>query len=1067
MSKLLLYRASAGSGKTYKLTEEYLRLLFKNPGNYKNTLAVTFTNKATSEMKGRIMKELHFLAENKPSGYHKMLKAEFNLSNEQVQQKAQQLLYSILHDYARFSVSTIDSFFQQVIRNFVKELGLQSGYNIELDDQKVLHEVIDELLFEIEEKKELQQWLTSFALEKIQDGQKWNFQKDIQSLGYEVFKEEFKTFDKTITEKLTNKSFLNNYLTALKNHAGAYENKQKDKARRALEIINSHNLAARDFKHGEKRGVGYFFQKIADNGFHAPSNTIRKCNDNVTEWYKKDNKQAQIEQAYHDGLGELLQEIIATHDTESREYNSVPLVSKHLYTLGILSDISKKLRDYSNENNIFLLSEASGLIKQIIKNNDAPFIYEKFGNFYRYFMIDEFQDTSDFQWENFQPLIENSLSEANGYNLIVGDVKQSIYRWRNGNWKILTKMKQQFDSELVEEKTLGYNWRSKKNIIEFNNFMFSEGAAVTQEIYNESIDNDMVAEEFKNIITAAYADCKQKIPAKSNSDGGYVNISFLQDTSIKDEFEQAALEKIPGILEKLQDQNIAPGDIAILVRNASQGKKTAQYLLEYQANQTNNKYSYDVISNEAMLLSSAGTVNFITALLRFIVDDKDDINKLFLMNLLNDIETNGKPMDFEQAREQSHEALKERLKAGELAKIKHLPLFEMVEKIIQLFELEKITHEIPYLQAFQEVIHDFSLNKTGDLFAFLTWWAENSEKQALQVSEQRNAVGILTVHKSKGLQFRHVIVPFCNWLLDHNTRLTNILWCRPESPPFNNLDIVPVNYTKKLEETIFHQDYYNEKMLAFVDHLNLLYVSFTRAEEGLHVMCPYPEKPEQNKPSIANLVLQVCRRNQSWSEEQKMLKTGRIEHTHEPVHPADDSILLNFYPSGDVRNNLRIKYNYFDFFQADKTGQLTKNKVNYGKLMHEVFEKIILKEDLNPALDELVFEGKINSDEKHDLSEKILNLMSENPVKQWFEPVWNVKNEADIILPGGKIRRPDRVMTKPGETVLIDYKFGLEEKAAHHQQLFDYGHHLAGMGYKNIKAWIWYVDLEKVTPVNL
>ncbi|MBU0763441.1 MAG: UvrD-helicase domain-containing protein, partial [Bacteroidetes bacterium] len=462
MSKLKIYRASAGSGKTYRLTYEYLRLLFRNPFSYRNILAVTFTNKATGEMKKRILKELSSLANGETTNMADAIAEEFKLTPAEVQVKAREILNKLLHNYSRFSISTIDSFFQEVIRAFARETGLHAGYNIELDNEKVLSEAADRLLSDVRDNEPLRKWLMRFAEEKIRDGKSWNLKYDIQKSGYEIFREEYRSFDAAIAKKLADKTYLDKYMTDLQKVINNFENSMQQFGIEGLKIMKKYGLTPEDFSYG-KTGIAGYFVKLGEKSSFEPLKRVLDGIGHPDKWYTKSSPDtAAIVAAFEEGLDDLLVKAVEYYNGHVRDYNTACSIISHLFILGILADLSEEIREYANEKNIFLLSDAVILLRDIIADNDAPFIYEKTGAVYKHFMIDEFQDTSRLQWKNFSPLVGQSLSEDNT-SLVVGDVKQSIYRWRNSDWNLLaTEVENEFRQTGTESHNLPYNRRSLK-----------------------------------------------------------------------------------------------------------------------------------------------------------------------------------------------------------------------------------------------------------------------------------------------------------------------------------------------------------------------------------------------------------------------------------------------------------------------------------------------------------------------------------------------------------------------------------------------------------------------------
>ena len=576
---LTIYRASAGAGKTHKLTGEYLKLLFNSAGSYRRILAVTFTNKATDEMKTRIVSELYQLSAGLSSGYLSMLMARYELTERQVREKATRILIEILHDYSAFNISTIDRFFQQTMRAFTREIGLQGGYGIEMDQELVLTQAIDDMLngLEEEQNRDLLNWLIRFAADKIENGGEWNLRREIMSLSREVFKESYKAFSEAVNRDITDKQNLEAYKDLLFKIIRATESQVKTLGEQALQVMSTAGLVPEDFK-GGSRSTFKLFQVWAKGQMKSPTATFNGMEGNLEGWTTKttpsDKKQA-IEQLYA-VLNEKVKAINALFE-DLTAYNTAKEIVRHYYTLGILSDISTQIARYRTEKNVMLIADTTELLHKVIGGSDAPFIYEKTGTQIDHFMIDEFQDTSNMQWNNFLPLIEESLAHERE-NLIVGDVKQSIYRFRNSDWKLLDEQVQtDFSPEALREETLVDNWRSCRAIVEFNNTLFTAMPAVLQQKYNDAlVDSSLSADlqdRYFTKIMSAYGKSYQHVPDKFQQKEGHVRIEFLESTDDAD-WKTQALERNPETLQQLQSNGYALKDIAVLVRTNQEDRKS-------------------------------------------------------------------------------------------------------------------------------------------------------------------------------------------------------------------------------------------------------------------------------------------------------------------------------------------------------------------------------------------------------------------------------------------------------------------------------------------------------------
>ena len=1086
MPQLSIYKASAGSGKTFRLTEEFLKIIFKYPENYKKILAVTFTNKATSEMKSRILSELNKLAKGLESKYIEELKTEYKLTDADVKNKASKILSLLLHDFSKFSVSTIDKFFQKIIRSFTREVGIQPGYSIELNQNEILSKVIDELLMDLGENIDLQKWLSSMASDNIEKGNKWDFKDDIQKLALEIFKEEYKAFSQQLIKKMSDKNFLKNYIKTLQEIRTKFENHLNNIANKAIELIQSNGLTTEDFKWG-KSSVPNYFNKIIKNKDYEPKTRTLKGTKNFDEWLtnKSPNKDI-IESTLNNGLFDLLNDAVNFYEKNYIQYNSSIEILKFIHTLGILTDISKKLSEYCNDQNIFLISDSAKLLQIIIDNNDSPFIYEKTGSIYRHFMIDEFQDTSKIQWHNFKPLIGNSLAQGNK-NLLVGDIKQSIYRWRNSDWEILSdKVQQDFAHFNPETHSLNTNWRSKKNIVDFNNAIFCYSSQILQQNFNgEFNESENSTNPYQTKISDAYHDVFQKIPDNNGKDGGYINHTFLNEKEY-DSWKDEVKIRLPIIIENLQEKGYHLNDIAILVRSGKEGQAIANTLIDYK-NQSASKYKFDFISNDSLFLANSSLVGFIISILEYILDSNNEINLSFIAYEYNiylksdQLSSSDLHQLLRNHSKNENENRQTKLFPKEfiesLDQIKQLPIYELIDRIIRIFKLNEIKDELPYLKAFLDLVLDFGKKSASDVHSFLNWWNEDGQKKTLSVSENQDAIRIITIHKSKGLEFKNVIIPFCNWEIDHKPNQTNILWCKTDTEPFNRLDLIPVKYSKKLANTEFKQEYLKEKLHAYVDNLNLLYVAFTRAEENLFCFSPIKDKPKSIS-NVGNLLYFAYHNSKNYSNDKQLIEfsnywnnetnsfiSGELKNTTENKKELPLEFEINKYETFDIKNKLRLKLHDNSFFTGQESAPF--EKVNHGKVMHEVFENIKTEKDISQAIDKLIFDGKISPNEKPEIKQKIEETFKNEQIKNWFSNDWQIKTEAEIILTNGKTARPDRVISNKEKTIVIDYKFGEQEEEKHHKQVKSYMEILRRMENKEVEGYLWYVDLGLVLQVTV
>jgi len=1044
-----LYKASAGSGKTYRLSYDYISLLFQNAGDkhpHRNTLAVTFTNKATDEMKRRIISELYQLSISDCASFLEALQHDFpQFTKQAIQEQSKRFLTDLLHDYSGFNVSTIDKFFQQIVRAFTREIGLQGNFSVELDKDKVLQNAINTMLFELDkpENRSLLYWLTAYAEEQLKDNKSWNISKNINQLGNELFKESYLQNLSSINEQLHDKTFLKGYRTSLRQIIDTFEENMTIICNEAVVIIQRHHLNFYDFAGASNSFVSYFDITKLKNKDFTVTDTFIKAADDITKWYTKTSPlKNEIEAAFNDGLGVCATKII---EADKTFYLSAKIAMQHIYILGILSDISVQIKRYCDENNTVLINSTTEFLNRIMEGCDTPFIYEKTGVNIHHYMMDEFQDTSQLQWNNFEPLLKNSVAE-NHQNLVVGDVKQSIYRFRNSDWSLLQNGVEKAFPGYVSKTTLDTNWRSAKNIILFNNTFF--------ELVPKILASQFEKETSQATMIEIYEDALQKV---HKSIEGRVTVNFIPQEKENQPWEQLALERLPETIDQLMAQGYEQRDLTILVRRNKEATQIADFLLNYE------QKKYDIISNEALLVGNAHCVKLLVALMRYFVAPEDKLNRT-LVEFLYHHKNTQEPLIFED--NETPDVWEKRLFGAyheSLQLLKNQPLFQLVEGIIQLLKLNKNEDNAIFLQAFQDEIFQFSSAENADINGFLSYWDEFSNKKFLAASEAQNAIRIMTIHKSKGLEFKAVIIPFCDWALDKK-KSSSVLWCKPkpDQQPFAQLPIIPVNYSSKLMGTIFSDYYWDEKLRCYIDTLNMAYVAFTRAQNELIIMAPKPKK-EPKKETISDLLYYLFTTTSTTISSNPLtlnLPDYLTEDTASigqitPIQLTKEvssikSIPLN-YESMTIIDRLKLRYSLND----------DGSERQKGLLMHNLLSQINTLEDINNVLKKAVLAGEIKQSDVADIEQLIHKLVEFPQVKEWFSGNYKVLNEAEIITPNGNSYRPDRVMINGKNVSVVDYKFGHQKDPKYNHQLENYMRLIGEMGYQP-KGFIFYATLGEI-----
>ena len=1075
MSKpLTVYKASAGSGKTFTLATEYIKLVVQDPQCYRNILAVTFTNKATEEMKMRILSQLYGIWKRLPDSdkYKKVIREKTGLSDTVVSERAGMALGYLLHNYNYFRVETIDTFFQGVLRNLARELDLTANLRIVLNDSQVEELAVDQLIEDLHTTDILLQWLLKYIMDNISDDKSWNVIGQIKAFGKTIFHDNYKNVSNTLRQKMEEPGFFDRYTARLKELRQSAEERMKGFAQDFFDTIASEGLMIDDFSYG-KSGICGFFLKLQDGVFDESSVGKRVIDSmgDPEKWCKKTHPRKELIYSLADSsLGQILRMAFEERPRQWKIYQSADITLRHLSQLRLLGSIEKKVRELNESANRFLLSDTQQLLHALIDGSDTPFIFEKIGSQLQHVMIDEFQDTSTVQWQNFKVLLSETMSQEDAENLIVGDVKQSIYRWRSGDWRLLNDIQAQFpDPEAqLDICTLSTNYRSQRNIIEFNNLFFSTAA----QLEYLALQDDPEA----TALQRAYADVEQTVPDKLE-ENGLIHIQLLPS----EDYQENTLMQIADIVCDLRDKGIKPSEMAILVRSNASIPLIADYF-------TKHLPDIRIVSDEAFRLDASVAVNLLVEALHLIThpDDslaKADIAKLYQCYVLesqttdNELLLSTNPLD---------ELLPEAY-INHFEELLNLSLYELTERLYTIFGLNRLKGQSAYLCAFYDQLISFTTENSTGIDAFVTEWEENLCAKTIQ-SDEIDGIRLISIHKSKGLEFDHVIIPFCDWQLEKSQG--NILWCQPDEAPFNELPIIPIDYNQKqMMGTIYEDDYRHEHLQNTVDNLNLLYVAFTRASQSLFVI---GKRHAKNSRSV--LIEQVL---PLVAEKKPTAILSGIENENEPlvfsfgsliVRTAEDTSCTNLSPNPFLQQTttIGIDIDTFDnpvsFRQSNRSkdfitqqdeendDQQQRQYIQTGSILHQIFSTIRTTADIDVALKRLQLEGILYDEQI--TAEKISSMLRkrlQNPrVADWFSDRWTLFNECTILtVEDGEVieRRPDRVMTDGNEWVVVDFKFG-SPKDEYHDQVRQYMQLLSDMGHSNIKGFLWFVYSNKITEVS-
>ena len=1028
-----IYNASAGSGKTFTLVKAYLKILFSSnkPYLFKNILAITFTNKAVAEMKGRIIDTLkQFSDKNILTLENPMFLSicdELNLRPEQLHNKAITLLESIIHNYAAFDISTIDGFTHKLIRTFAHDLKLPLNFEVELDQESLLREAVDSLISKAGTDTVLTKVLVDFAIEKADDDKSYDVAFDFNKIAKLLVNEN----DIPFFEKIKDKT-LDDYKTLkakLKKNIIEEEEFIAEKAKQLLTQFEASGLEFKDFSSGY---VPKHFEKLANKNLNvAFGNKWQENLENGTLYPKRvttetagiiDSLQPEINLVFN-----ITKQAVFNHKFLNAFY-------KNITPLSVLNAINTELTLLKEDQNKMLISEFNSIISKEIKNQPTPFIYERIGEKFNHYFIDEFQDTSESQWSNLIPLLENSVASENGTTMLVGDAKQAIYRWRGGKAEqfidLFNKKSHPFPIEQFVDN-LPDNYRSFKEIVDFNNSFFK---FISTEIFKK--------EDYKDL----YENANQNIKKDQT---GYVELSFLDFEKEDDKdvmFPEKVLENIKNCLEngyKLED-------ICILVRKKKEGVAVANYL---------SQQNIPIISSETLLINNAPEVVFVNAVLGYLTQPKNDELKIEVLTFLAKL--------FKVKDKHDFFSQHIKLSVSELFKsfgefnifisgdtLLQLPLYDLAETIVRNFNLVKTSNA--YVQFYLDIVLDFSQKKGSDITAFLEYFDKKKENLSIISPKGQDAVQIMTIHKSKGLEFPVVIFPYAD--LDIYKEIEPKEWLEVDKEKYNGFSHTLLNFNKDFEffgeqgQHIFE----NHKAEQELDNINLLYVALTRPVEQLYIISKNDSdlKEEAKSKKYSGMLINYLQYKNLWSDTELTYSFGNIQKTSQETSLSKETnIQHEFISTSKEHHNIKV---------VTKSGFLwdttQEEAIEKGNLIHDIMSHIETLDDVEVVIQDFVSASTINPTQAKELKQLVFQIVNHPKLKIFFTKENTIYNERDIITKEGVILRPDRIIISPNNhATILDYKTGVEDKK-HAQQLQVYQDVLTSMHFLVKEKFLIYIN---------
>ena len=1046
---LKIMKASAGSGKTYSLARKYISLLLESQDRYayRHILAVTFTNKATDEMKGRILKELHVLATD-PSGsdYYDFFVPGRIASGSELQKKARTVLSDMLHDYSAFAVSTIDRFFQQTLKAFSREIGQFASYQVELDKDSLVAESVDRVLDSLtEDNVGLLSWLTENVLEQIEQGGRYSMDANLLEMARRlksVQRQEVLEKYKISEDEDHSKEKLMQIRTECRKIVNLFHEKVVAAARRIIELTEQQGVMLKDTNRGFLQGLNVYAGLQENERVEPLKETFVVKALNPELWFAKTkaDKLLPLVQPY---IESPLQDFCALFEQEFKVYNTALILDEQLYGLGVAGELNRAFKELMKGKNVLCIDDSNTILRNIIDGSDAPFVYEKLGVRYEHFLLDEFQDTSSVQWDNFYPLLFESNSNDRD-NLIVGDVKQSIYRWRGSDWKLLdVTVPSKFPGH--KEEVLDTNYRSLANVVNFNNCFFKSAAGILDLMSGSSKDGAM---------SKIYSDVKQKVGKKSSANGS-VTLTFCDSKS--------ELDKVLEAVNEARERGALLSEIAVLVRSNAIGESVATFLIDN---------GISVVTDDSLKVKNSMTVRRLVSLMSYMDNPQDTVNG-YLANTMDVTLPDGCSCLVDMA--------------------------ETLFRSIKRYDVDGVWKgEVLHIQSFMDHLQDYVSVNGNSLRGFLKYWEEKNP--SISSPSSGESVRVMTIHKSKGLDFPYVIIPFVENI---NLYKASGSWCYPslEGTSLSGLaeGVYDVTLSKASEHTLFAEDYAKESFMQKVDNINTIYVAMTRAALGMHLIAKTPsakcikalesgdltqfadfsqmlywfasssclagEIPGNDdllppfgvlrsvddegveRFDVGELVDFAAHRKSSESSALSFRISGGDALPSIPLNPIAEDMLV------DVKERGRLKFSAesLEFFAGEGT---MSNRMK-GVVLHDILSRIKTAEDLHESVRMSVLAGDMTEQEAEVAEAMLASRLAEVDDRGWYHD-GEVLNETSLINSDGQIYRPDRVVLRDGKVVIIDYKFG-EHDDKYIGQLRKYADIWRRMGYAEVKAYLWYV----------
>lgn len=1031
-----VYNASAGSGKTFTLVKEYLKILLNtsDPNKFQHILAVTFTNKAAAEMKERVIRNLRSFTKEDilvhKTEMFELLEEELSIKDTVLYRRAEKVLENILENYSAFNITTIDSFTHRLIRSFAFDLGLSLNFDVEMDAKSLLSEAVDALISKIGEDRDLTSILIDFSLGKANEDKSWDITRELNEIAQILLNENDNAHIQKIQEKPI-QDFIDLKTNLFKKQKNIEQN-FIEIGKEGLKLIDGFDIDHKDFYYSQFPKHFLNLCNNPDKVSFDPSKGLSKSIENNLFYTK--NKADEVKTAIDSIINPLL-DLYNKSEVLFQEYSLNKLFLSGLIPLAVLSNINKTLDELKNEKNIRLNAEFNQIISKNLQEQPASFIYERLGEKFKHYFIDEMQDTSILQWQNLIPLIANALSQEGTSLLLVGDIKQSIYRWRGSEPEQFLKLSNNENTKVnnpfyipKQIEQLDVNYRSYSQIIDFNNDFFQH------------------ISQFFNKPAYAQIYVNENQQKQNTKQGGYVQVSFIDEGLKAKEKEVEYAEKVLKIINDLEGK-FNKNEICVLTRTRKHGVSIADFL-------TDN--GIDIISSETLLLQNSDKVVFIINLLIYLENNADKEAHLDVLYFIYEYfhYKENKHSFFKSLLDSENDTFFKLLESNrinfEFDVYADLSLYESVEYIIRSFELN--TTSDAYLQFFLDEVLRFSQKKTTETAAFLEFWEEKKDSLSIFVPEEKNAVRIMTIHKSKGLEFPIVIYPY---ELDIYKEQNSKVWYEtPNNEELKGFDSLLINNNKSLEFTgvtgkELYQAHRNEIEL---DNFNLLYVALTRAVEQLYVVLE-TKKANENLRTTSQFFMHYLQSIDHWNENQTDYCFGDPKRiSDKPISSKNNIELEELISSSWQSHNITIVANSSLLWDDE-----IQDSITYGNLIHELLANIKTRDDIDETIETYIIRGVIANTQAQEIKKMLTKIIKHPKLENYYQQNITIFNEREILSVTGEIIIPDRmIINDNNEAIIIDYKTGKPDKK-YHDQLNNYGSIIEQLGYKVIKKLLVYL----------